>query len=149
MGSPASARSPYPCSASPARISKKPRLIRGGGAAARFGSARGKAIEKSRGDARADKMRNVAAQSADFLDETRRDELEAVGGHQEDGLDFRVQPGIHAGHLKFVFEVGNREQPADDDFGPHRLAKTTNQVAETPNSIRSGVPFLESAVLAA
>ena len=98
-------------------------LIRGGHAAPWFGSARSKAIQKPHRHARADEMRDIAAEGTDFLDETRRDELEAVGGHQKDGLDLGVQPGVHAGHLELVFEIGNRAQPADDDLGPDRLGK--------------------------
>src|SRR6266851_10218709 len=65
----------------------------------------GEAIEQTRGDPRADEMRDVAAQFADLLDEARGDELVAVGGHQEHGLDVRVEAGVYAGHLELVFEI--------------------------------------------
>src|SRR6266436_758394 len=83
-------------------------LVRGGDAAARLAAAVGETVEKPDGDARADEMRNVAAEGTDLLDEPRRDELKAIGGHQKDGLDLRVEPGIHPGHLELVFEVGDR-----------------------------------------
>src|SRR3954470_21683459 len=54
----------------------------------------GVAVEQAVGDARADEMPDIAAERADLLDEARRDELVAVGGHQKDGLDIRVQPGV-------------------------------------------------------
>src|SRR5919204_5111342 len=63
------------------------------------------AVEQADGDARADEMRDVAAQRADLLHKTRGDELEAVGGHQEHGLDPRIEPRVHAGHLELVFEI--------------------------------------------
>ena len=82
------------------------------------GATVGEAVRQATCDPRADKMRDVAAQRADFLDEARRDELKAIRGHQKDGLDLRVEPGIHAGHLELVFEIGNRPQPANDHGRP-------------------------------
>src|SRR5436190_15065526 len=73
------------------------------------------------GDARADEMPDIAAQGADLLYEARRDELVAIRGHQEHGLDVRVEPGVHAGHLELVFEIADRPQAADDDAGADRL----------------------------
>jgi len=61
-------------------------------------------------DAGADEVADVAAEHADFLDEAGRDELLAFGRHQEHGLDIRVELGVHAGHLEFVFEVGHGAQ---------------------------------------
>src|SRR5690348_1560830 len=63
------------------------------------------AFSKALRNARTNKVRHIAAQLADFFDETGRDELVLVGGHQEHGLHFRVQPVIHTSHLKFVFEI--------------------------------------------
>ncbi len=88
-------------------------------------------------------MRDVAAESADFLYKTRRDELEAVGGHQKDGLDLRVQPGVHAGHLELVFEIGNRAQPTDDHLGPDRLGKTHQQCVKSEYLDPFGVAVFE------
>src|ERR1700752_703223 len=88
-------------------------------------------------------MRDIAAEGADFLDETRRDELEAVGRHQKDGFDLRVQPGVHTGHLELVFEIGNRAQPADDDLGPDRLGKTHQQRVEGEHLDPFGVTVFE------
>src|ERR1700731_2500731 len=83
----------------------------GSATAAAFRLPAVEAVEKAHRDPRADEMRDVAAERADLLDEARGDELKAVGGHQEHGLDPRVEPGIHAGHLELVFEIGH---------GPHR-----------------------------
>src|SRR2546429_605989 len=58
------------------------------------------AVDDAGSDARADEMRDVAAERADLLDEARGDELVAVGGHQKDGLDARVEAGVHPGHLE-------------------------------------------------
>ena len=60
-------------------------------------------------------MADVAAETADFLDEARRDELVLVGRHQEQGFHPAVEACVHGRHLEFVFEVGNRPQAADDD----------------------------------
>src|SRR5437870_12667969 len=98
-------------------------LIRGGGAAARLDAAVGETGGEAQGDARADKMRDIAAERADLLDEARGDELEAVGGHQKDGLDVGVEPGVHAGHLELILEIGNGAQPANDYAGPDRLGE--------------------------
>src|SRR3954468_18722479 len=83
----------------------------------------GEPVEQAVGDARADEVPDVAAERADLLDETRRDELVAIGGHQKDGFDIRVQPGVHAGHLELVLEIGHGAQPADDDAGADRLGE--------------------------
>src|SRR5580704_341589 len=72
-------------------------------------------------------MRNVSAQRADLLDEARRDELEAVGGHQKDVFDLGIEAGVHPHHLKLVLEVGNCAQPADDDAGADRLGELHQQ----------------------
>ena len=37
-------------------------------------------------------------------------------GHQEHGFDVGIEPLVHADHLEFVFEVGDRAQPAHDDL---------------------------------
>src|SRR6478672_13807376 len=79
------------------------------------------ALDEARGDSRADEMRDVAPEHPDLLDETRGDELKAVGGHQEHGLDPRIEPRVHPGHLELVFEIRHRPQPADDDAGLDRL----------------------------
>src|SRR5216684_9167868 len=93
----------------------------------------GEAVEQSRGDPWADEMRDVAAQFADLLDETRGDELVAVGGHQEHGLDVRVEAGVYAGHLEFVFEIGDRAQAAQDYAGADRLGEMHQQGVERPD----------------
>src|SRR5271165_2058371 len=87
------------------------------GAAAGGFAAVGKAVEEAHRDPRTDKMRNIAAQCADLFDKARRDKLVAVGGHQKHGLDVGVEPGVHAGHLELVLEIGNGAQTADNDAG--------------------------------
>src|SRR5665213_34189 len=89
------------------------------------------AVDQPFGDAFADKMRDVAAQRADFLDESRRDELVAVGGHQKHGLDPVIEACVHPGHLEFVFEIRHGAQPADDDVGARRLGKAHQQRLES------------------
>src|SRR4030095_1035292 len=88
------------------------------------------AVKQARRDPRAHEMRDVAAERADLLDEARGDELEAVGGHQEHGLDPRIEPGVHAGHLELVFEIRHRTQPADDDAGFDRLGEAHQQAGK-------------------
>src|ERR1043166_10274569 len=73
------------------------------------------ALDQMSGDPRADEMRDIAAEHPDLLDETRGDELEAVGGHQKHGLDPRIEPSIHAGHLKFVLKIRDRAQARSEE----------------------------------
>src|SRR5262249_45587774 len=124
-------------------------LIRGGNATARPGAAVGEAVEKANGDARADEMRDVAAEGADLLDEARRDELEAIRGHQKDGLDLGVEPSVHAGHLELVFKVRDRAQPADDHVGPDRLGEVHQEGIEGPHLDALGVAVFEMGDLVA
>src|SRR5216683_5589340 len=109
----------------------------------------GEAVEQSRGDPWADEMRDVAAQFADLLDETRGDELVAVGGHQEHGLDVRVEAGVYAGHLELVFEIGDRAQAAQDDAGTDRLGEMHQQGVERLDLDPLGVTVFEVAHLVA
>src|SRR5438874_12702340 len=78
---------------------------RSSAAAAAFRLSAVEAVEQARGHPRADEMRDVAAERADLLHETRGDELKTVGGHQKHGLDPGIEPGVHAGHLELVFEI--------------------------------------------
>src|SRR5260221_737911 len=82
------------------------------------------------GDARADEMRDVAAELTDLLDEARRDELIAVACHQEDGLDLRVEARIHPRHLELILEIGDGAQPADDHGGADRHREMHQQIVE-------------------
>src|SRR5947207_1975345 len=91
------------------------------------------ALDEARGDARADEMGDVAAEHPDLFHKTRGDELKAVGGHQEHGLDPRIEPGVHAGHLKFVFEIRYGAQATHDDAGLDRLGKAHQQARERPH----------------
>src|SRR5260370_30561458 len=93
-------------------------------------SGAGEAVEDAGGDARADEMRDVAAERADLLDKARGDELVAVGRHQEHGLDARVEPGVHPGHLELVFEIPDGAQPANDDAGADRLGEMHQERVE-------------------
>ena len=42
-----------------------------------------------------DEARDIATQLGDFLYETRRNELLALGSHQEHCLDFLVETSVH------------------------------------------------------
>src|SRR5215469_664472 len=95
------------------------RLI-GSGAVGGLAAGVGETVEQASCNAGADEVGDIAAQSTNFFDETRRDELEAVRGHQKDGLDLRIEPGVHTSHLEFVFEIRNRTQPADNHSGTSR-----------------------------
>src|SRR5262249_35483860 len=64
----------------------------------------GEAVFQALGHAWRDEPADVAAQAANLLHEARRDELVAIGSHEEHGLDRRVEPVVHSGHLEFVFE---------------------------------------------
>ena len=48
----------------------------------------------------------------DFLDQFRGNGLSAGIGHHEHGLDAGIQGAVHANHLKFIFEIGDRTQAA-------------------------------------
>src|SRR6266481_3869721 len=124
-------------------------LVRGGDAAARLAAAVGETVEKPDGDARADEMRNVAAEGTDLLDKPRRDELKAVRGHQKDGLDLGVEPGVHAGHLELVFEIRDRAQPAEDHVRPNRLGEVDQEGVEGAHLDALGVAVLEMGDLVA
>src|SRR5690348_11261036 len=75
----------------------------------------GVAGQESRVDPRSDEFGDIAAEGSDFLHQARGDKLVSVRGHQEHGLDIRVEPGNHGRHLDFVFEIRYRAQPAHDD----------------------------------
>ena len=64
------------------------------------GAIVGEAAAEMVGDARADEMTDLAAEHADLLDETRRDELVLVVRHQKGSLDLGVEPPsrLDAGH---------------------------------------------------
>ncbi len=53
-----------------------------------------------------------------------------LGRHEEHRLDLRVEARVHAGHLEFVFEVGNGAQAPDDEMGAHVLDEMHQQLVE-------------------
>src|SRR4051812_1242357 len=91
------------------------------------------AYREASGYARRDEAGDIPAKPADFFDEARRDELVAVGRHQEDSFHLRIQTGVHAGHLELVFEVGNRSEAADDDGCVHIHREMHQQAVEGTN----------------
>jgi len=69
--------------------------------------------------------------------------LEAVGRHQKDSLDLRVQPRVYAGHLQLVFEIGHGAQTADDDLGADRAGEVHQQRVEGAHFDAVGITVFE------
>src|SRR5437773_9570754 len=67
------------------------------------------------GDVRRDELLDVPAERGDLLDEARREERQVLGGHEEDGLERRVEAPVHERHLELVLEVRQRAQAAKDE----------------------------------
>src|SRR3546814_18165296 len=78
------------------------------------------------GDARRDRIAHrrrhefmdVAAKDRDFLDQPRRDRLQADIGHKEYRFDPVVELLVNPRHLLFIFEIGYEPKPADDADRP-------------------------------
>src|SRR3546814_5234168 len=60
-------------------------------------------------------LSDIAAEHRDLLDQPARDRLQRDIGHQEHRLDPVVERLVHARHLIFVFEVGDRAQPRSEE----------------------------------
>src|SRR3546814_10306040 len=76
-----------------------------------FGDERRERNENSRRN----EFMDGAEKDREFLDQPRRDRLQADIGHQEYRFDPVVELLVHPRHLIFIFEIGDRAQPADDD----------------------------------
>ncbi len=64
-------------------------------------------------------MSDITTQTADLLDESRRNELVMFRRHQEHRFDRGIEPRIHARHLELILEIGNRAQAPHDDLSAH------------------------------
>jgi len=76
------------------------------------------------GDGRRHEFLDGAPVARDLLDQFGCDRLQRHVRHKENRFDIRVQLLVHARHLKFIFEVGDRAQPAQD----HRRALRFREV---------------------
>src|SRR3546814_4895723 len=74
------------------------------------------------------------AKDRDFLDQPRRDRRQADIGHQEYRFDPVVELLVHPRHLIFIFEIGDRAQPADDDARTLTLGKVHQQRIEADDA---------------
>src|SRR5690606_315595 len=82
---------------------------------------------------RKDELADVAAQDGDFAHDGARNELVLIRGRHEQGLDLGQQVAVHAGHLEFIFEVGNSAQAADDDppvLRAHEILQQAGKAAD-------------------
>jgi hypothetical protein len=77
-----------------------------------------------------DEAGDVAAEARDLLDEARGDELVVLAGHQEDGLDGRVEAVVHAGHLELVVEIADGAEAADDHGRVDAAGEVDEQAVE-------------------
>src|SRR5687768_10252838 len=82
------------------------------------------------GDCGGHELGDVAAVAGDFLDQPRSNRLQGDVGHQEDGFDVVVQLLVHARHLKFIFEIGDGAQAAQDQAGALRFGEVHQQGIE-------------------
>src|SRR5260370_37902313 len=91
--------------------------------AAALGAFFGKSGGKPLGHAGGYEAGDIAAQPADLLDEARGDELMPVRGHEEHGLDRRIEAGGDAPPPELIIEVPDRAQAAQAPSGPHPVAE--------------------------
>ena len=56
-------------------------------------------------------------------------------GRQEYGFDVRIEPAVHAGHLEFVFEIGDGSEPAQNHscilLGEKNINNPSKPITET------------------
>ncbi len=73
---------------------------------------------------------DIATQTGHFPHDTRTEEREMSGRHQEHGLQVRVELAVHQGHLEFVLKVANRPQAAHHEIGVDFLGEVREQPPE-------------------
>ena len=66
----------------------------------------------------------------DLLDQVRAGEEKLLVRHEEDRLDRIVKVAVHLGHLKLVFEVGDRPQATDERHGLGLFGQVHDQAIE-------------------
>ena len=87
---------------------------------------------------------DIAAMHGRFLEDAGAQKDPAQAGHEKHRLEFRFQPPVHHGQLKFVLEIGNGPETPQD--GPGFLARGVfyQQAVEGVNGdhgvIRQGHP---------
>ena len=72
----------------------------------------------------------LLAEPGDLLDQAAGDVRILAVGHQEDGLDRRVEPLVGHGHAELVFHVRERPEPAEDHPGPDPPDELDGQLLE-------------------
>src|SRR6185295_8398537 len=87
-------------------------------------------FHKLLGHPKRDEPADVSAQPADLLDESRRDELVALGSHQKYSIDLGIETGVHARHLELVLEIRDCSQAAQNHRGADALGKMHQQGIE-------------------